>query len=144
MTHDAPRTVDVAAGIIWKNGRFLAALRPEGKPRAGFWEFPGGKREPGEAMEETLARELEEELGITGLSIRPWQTLTHDYPDVRVVLHFMHVTEFIGLPVPRDGQTLRWVTPTEAPALNFLPADKGVISCITEPETMPPGSPLLA
>lgn len=130
----AKASVQVAAGIIWRDGRFLAARRPEGKPRAGFWEFPGGKREHGESMEETLRRELHEELAITCGKVIPWQTLTHDYSDLRVVLHFMHVTAFTGEPSANDGQELRWVSPEEARELPFLPADVHVVRQITAPE----------
>lgn len=127
-------TVQVAAGIIWENGRFLAARRPEGKARAGFWEFPGGKREDGENMEETLCRELREELDITCLRVLPWREVTHEYPDIRVRLHFMHVTAFTGTPRPEDGQELRWVTPDEARSLPFLPADLAVLAELEAPE----------
>ena len=125
------RTIQVAAGIIWREGRFLAAKRPEGKARAGYWEFPGGKREKGESMEDALKRELREELGITALSVTPWQVVSHEYPDVRVELHCMHVIEFHGEPSSRDGQELRWVTPAQARALPFLPADEPVLAAIT-------------
>lgn len=127
------QTVQVAAGIIWKGDCFLAAKRPEGKPRAGYWEFPGGKQEPGETIRETLVRELREELDIVCSTVLPWQSLCHDYPDLRVVLHFMHVLEFTGLPTPKDGQALRWVTPEEACGLPFLPADKAVIDALQPP-----------
>lgn len=127
------QTVRVAAGIIWKNGRFLAARRPEGKPRAGYWEFPGGKREPGESIRETLVRELREELGITCLAAFSWRNLCHEYPDLRVVLHFMHVVEFSGTPFPGEGQLLRWVTPEEARELPFLPADRAVFDTLRDP-----------
>lgn len=124
----------MAAGVIWRNGRFLAAKRPEGKPRAGFWEFPGGKQEPGESIEETLRRELREELGIDCGRPIPWEIVRHEYSDIRVILHFMHVTEFSGEPSARDGQELRWVTPMEARGLPFLPADIAVLERITPPE----------
>ncbi len=126
-------TIEVAAGIIWRGDRFLAAKRPEGKPRAGFWEFPGGKREHGESMEETLHRELREELGIACASVMPWRTFSHDYPEMTVILHFMHVTEFFGEPAPHDGQELRWITPEEARLLPFLPADEGIVAVIAPP-----------
>ena len=128
-------TVTVAAGIIWKDGQFLAARRPEGKPRAGYWEFPGGKQEPGETIEETLARELKEELGITCVTIAPWQVVSHTYPDLHVTLHFMHVTEYAGEPVPHDGQELVWVTPEEACFLPFLPADEIIVAEIMMPSS---------
>ena len=127
------QTVRVAAGIIWRDSRFLAAKRPEGKPRAGYWEFPGGKQEPGEHIRQTLVRELREELGIACATVLHWQTLSRDYPDLRVVLHFMHVVEFSGDPLPKDGQELRWVTPEEACKLPFLPADKAVINALHYP-----------
>ncbi len=125
--------VRVAAGLIWRQGRFLAARRPEGKAFAGFWEFPGGKREEGESMEQALCRELAEELGIACVAVTPWRTLLHTYPELRVELHFMHVTVFSGEPEARDGQLLRWVTPEEARALPFLPADVGILAEIAEP-----------
>lgn len=125
--------VHVAAGIIWHSGRFLAALRPSGKPRAGFWEFPGGKQEPGENMTQTLCRELHEELGIHCGRVVPWRVVDHAYPDLLVTLHFMHVLDFTGVPAPNDMQELRWVTPEEALLLNFLPADRGVLPAIRVP-----------
>lgn len=129
-------SIEVAAGVIWRHARFLAALRPEGKPRAGFWEFPGGKREPGESIEQTLIRELREELGIVCGRILPWRSLRHDYPDQSVTLHFLHVLDFEGEPEPRDGQELRWITPEEAPSLNFLPADKALVAEIRPPSSL--------
>jgi 8-oxo-dGTP diphosphatase len=129
----AKKTLEVAAGIIWKGGLFLAAKRPEGKDRAGFWEFPGGKREPGESMEETLRRELREELSIDCGAIAPWRTITHEYSEVRVRLAFLHVLEFRGEPRPNDGQELRWVSPDEARTLPFLPADIAVVRDIRPP-----------
>ena len=127
------KTIQVAAGIVWRQGRFLAARRPEGKDRAGYWEFPGGKQEPGESMEEALRRELREELGISCVAVAPWRTVTHDYPEMTVVLHFMHVTAFSGEPVPHDGQELLWVTPEEARLRPFLPADEGVVAAVAPP-----------
>ena len=126
--------VRVAAGIIWENGRFLAALRPEGKPRAGYWEFPGGKQEPGETMEDALRRELREELGIEAGRVSPWRVVQHAYPDLDVELHFFHVLDFTGVPKAHDGQSLRRMTPAEAVDLNFLPADKELLPVLREPE----------
>lgn len=134
MTISSPTRVRVAAGIIWENGRFLAALRPEGKPRAGYWEFPGGKQEPGESMEGTLCRELREELGIEVGKALPWRVVQHEYPELRVELHFFHVPEFSGKPTAHDGQALRWMTPAEAVRLNFLPADRELLPVLREPE----------
>lgn len=124
--NDMPVT-RVAAGILWKGDRFLAARRPDDKPRGGFWEFPGGKQEPGEDMKETLVREIKEELDLNVGSAELWKVFRHQYPDMLVELHFMHVCEFSGTPFPLDGQELRWLTPEEARALPFLPADKEIL-----------------
>ncbi len=128
------KSIEVAAGIIWKEGRFLAAKRPKDKPRGGYWEFPGGKREAGESMIQALCRELREELAIDGVAASPWRVVTHDYGDMRVELHFMHVLAFTGEPEARDGQELRWVSPEEAQSLSFLPADEAVIADIRVPD----------
>ncbi|WP_297848908.1 (deoxy)nucleoside triphosphate pyrophosphohydrolase [uncultured Desulfovibrio sp.] len=123
------RLVEVAAGIIWRGERFLAAQRPTDKPLEGYWEFPGGKLEEGESPSEALVRELAEELGIGVRQCRFWQSLEHSYAErgFRVRLHFFHVSLFSGEPCPTEGQNLRWVTPAEALELGFLPADAHVL-----------------
>ena len=130
--------IDVAAGILWRGGRLLAAQRPGGKPLAGFWELPGGKLEAGESAEAALARELAEELGVRVREARFWRLAEHAYPErgIRVRLHFFHVTEFDGEPVAREGQALAWVTPQDAGALPFLPADADIVRELQEPEGM--------
>ena len=128
----ALRDIDVAAGIIWQAGRFLAAQRPPDKPHAGFWEFPGGKLEPGEDAARALARELAEELDIRVRTAAFWRCAEHDYPErgLHVRLHFSHVTAFDGQPSGREGQALRGVLPEEAPALPFLPADAAIVAAL--------------
>ena len=74
-------SIVVAGGIIWQDDHLLAALRPQGKPMAGYWEFPGGKLEPGETAEQALCRELREELGISVRACRLWQIVEHDYAE---------------------------------------------------------------
>ena len=106
--------IEVVGGILWRGGSFLAAQRPEGHPQAGFWEFPGGKVEPGESLEAALARELD-----------------YDFRSVR--LHFFHITEFSGEPVANDGQAFRWVTPEEAQTLPFLEADRPLLFDLSRP-----------
>jgi 8-oxo-dGTP diphosphatase len=87
--------VDVAVGVLIDGeGRFLLTSRPEGKVYAGYWEFPGGKLEPGETVEQALRRELHEELGITIGAGQPWQVELVDYPHARVRLHFCKVFDW--------------------------------------------------
>ena len=123
------QTIDVAAGIIWRGGLFLAAQRPTNKIMEGYWEFPGGKLEGNDSPEEALKRELAEELGIGVSEASYWQCVEHHYAErkVTVRLYFFHVTEFVGEPCPVEGQNLRWVSPDEAPDLGFLPADASVL-----------------
>lgn len=133
---DVLRRIEVAAGIIWRDGLFLAAQRPSDKIQSGWWEFPGGKLEPDEDAETALIRELQEELGITVTHCRFWQCVEHCYAErgFSVHLHFFHVTGFTGEPLPSEGQTVRWVTPTEACELGFLPADEGILQALcTDP-----------
>ncbi len=111
--------VDVAVAIILRaDGRFLLARRPDGKPYAGYWEFPGGKVEPGESVPQALARELREELGLTVTRAYPWVTQVFDYPHATVKLHFFRVAGWQGIPQPREGQRLAW---ERAPAVSVAP-----------------------
>ena len=121
--------IDVVGGILWRGSRFLAAQRPAGSHQAGFWEFPGGKVEPGETRKQALARELAEELAITVdvTDMEFWTSLDFDYPTRSVRLHFFHIHNFSGDPVANEGQLLRWVTPEEACTLPFLEADRALL-----------------
>jgi 8-oxo-dGTP diphosphatase len=123
--------IDVVAAVIWRDGRFLAARRPEGKPQARFWEFPGGKVEPGESLERALARELDEELGIAPTEMAFWREARHAYPHLRVRLHFFHVYGFTGRVVPREGHELRWLAPGAAD-VPFLEADAGIVAQLAQ------------
>ncbi|MDD4702178.1 MAG: (deoxy)nucleoside triphosphate pyrophosphohydrolase [Desulfovibrio sp.] len=129
---DYTQTIDVAAGIIWRGGHFLAAQRPTNKAMEGYWEFPGGKLEGNESPEEALKRELAEELGIGVREVSYWQCVEHRYADrnLNVRLYFFHVTDFVGEPCAVEGQNLRWISPDEALNLGFLPADAGVLEQI--------------
>jgi 8-oxo-dGTP diphosphatase len=105
--------VDVAVGIlIDAEGRFLLTSRPEGKVFAGYWEFPGGKLEVGETVEQALKRELHEELGITIAAAERWKTELMDYPHARVRLHFCKVREWSGVLQMREQQAMSWETLT--------------------------------
>ena len=113
----------VAVGVLMRaDGGVLLADRPVGKPYAGYWEFPGGKIEPGEDAAAALARELHEELGIDiGPSV-PWVTFEFDYPHAYVELQFRRVHQWRGEPHSREGQRLRFVDPAGELPRPLLPA----------------------
>lgn len=127
--------VDVAVGVlIDRAGSFLLTSRPVGKVYAGYWEFPGGKVEPGETVEQALRRELQEELGITIGAARPWQVEVFDYPHARVRLHFCKVFDWTGDFEMRERQQMAWerlpvqvtpVLPGTVPVLQWFAAERG-------------------
>ncbi len=118
----------VVAAIIWQERRYLAVQRPPGVRFAGLWEFPGGKVEPGEDLEQALCRELREELAIEVRACSFWQELPYRYPNLLVRLNFFHVHGFGGEPRPMEGQVLRWLHPAAGHTLPFLEADRGVVA----------------
>jgi len=106
---DAAPPIDVAVGILMKpNGDVLLGSRPEGKPYAGYWEFPGGKVETGEAVIDALKREFAEEIGVNIISAEPWCGVEHVYPHAHVRLHFFISREWQGEPRALEGQQLAW------------------------------------
>lgn len=110
-TPDGRKITEVAVGVLVQpDGCFLLAQRPEGKPYAGYWEFPGGKLEAGESVEAALTRELKEELDITLRTCEPWRTIEHDYPHAYVRLHFCKVTAWEGTLRALEGQDFAWQT----------------------------------
>ena len=105
----ATKIVNVAAGVLMRpDGHVLLAQRPAGKPYEGWWEFPGGKFEPGEDAAQAAVRELEEELDIHVLASQPWVVREHVYEHAHVRLHFRRVTAWEGEPRGREGQQLAW------------------------------------
>jgi 8-oxo-dGTP diphosphatase len=133
---EPPRTpVDVAVGVlIDAQGRFLMTTRPPGKVFAGYWEFPGGKVEPGETTAQALHRELHEELGIRIGAPQPWKVEVMDYPHARVRLHFCKVYEWTGALEMREGQTFAWqslpadvapLLPGSLPVLRWFALERG-------------------
>ena len=103
--------VDVAVGVLMQaDGHFLLTSRPEGKVYAGYWEFPGGKLEAGESVEQALRRELQEELGITIGEAQAWKTQMVDYPHALVRLHFCKVWDWQGVLQMREAQSHAWQT----------------------------------
>lgn len=105
--------IDVAVGVLIRDdGRFLLAQRPDGKPMAGYWEFPGGKVEPGESVFDALVREFDEELGLRIVAAHPWVRRVVVYPHATVRLHFWRSfgdgLGWHGRPQSREGQAFRW------------------------------------
>jgi len=123
----------VVAGVVWKDGLFLGVERPVGKAHAGWWEFPGGKVEPGETLPAALIRELEEELSFTSTELIFWREKRFVYPQGPVRLHFFHVTAFTGEVVPLEGQRFAWFTPGTADVSIFLPANADIVPALSWP-----------
>lgn len=132
---DERTPVDVAVGVLLDGaGRFLLTSRPAGKVYAGYWEFPGGKLEAGESVEQALRRELHEEIGITVGAVERWKVELVDYPHARVRLHFCKLREWTGDLEMREGQSAEWqclpvrlkpVLPGTLPVLRWLAEERG-------------------
>ena len=129
------KTVDVAVGVLLRaDGAFLLTSRPEGKPYAGYWEFPGGKVEAGEDIRSALERELREELGIQVREASPWRDEVVDYPHALVRLHFWKVSAWDGPLRMLEGQSFAWeqlpvvqtpVLPGTVPVLAWFAQERG-------------------
>ena len=127
--------VDVAVGVLVQaDDQFLLTSRPEGKVYTGYWEFPGGKLEAGESVEQALRRELQEELGITIGAAQVWKTQMVDYPHALVRLHFCKVWDWQGELQMREAQSHAWQTlpvavspvlPGTIPVLSWLAQERG-------------------
>ncbi len=117
----------VAAVILDRRGEFLLACRPDGKPYAGYWEFPGGKVDPGEDAPTALKRELHEELGIDVTRAYPWLTRDFDYPHADVRLRFFRVVEWTGDAHGREQQRLAWQTIKNLTVAPILPANGPIL-----------------
>jgi len=140
------RRIEVVAGAITDaRGRVLLARRTEGRDLAGLWEFPGGKREPGETPEQALVRELREELGIEAEVGAPLIAVAQQYPGKRLRLDVRGVTRWQGTPRGHEGQALAWVPRDKLPGYAMPPADRPVVAALLQPDrylvTPVPGSP---
>jgi 8-oxo-dGTP diphosphatase len=127
-------TVDVAAAILTRpDGAFLLAQRPPRKAYAGYWEFPGGKLEPGESLLQALSRELDEELGIQLVRAYPWITRCFAYEHATVRLHFFRVLAWRGEPHGREGQAVAWTRSDALDKEPLLPANTPVLAALRLP-----------
>lgn len=129
------KQVEVAVGVlIDAAGAFLLTSRPQGKVYAGYWEFPGGKLEADETVEQALRRELIEEIGVVVGAVQPWRTALVDYPHALVRLNFCKVHEWSGALHMHEGQSFAWqrlpvsvkpVLPGTVPVLEWLAQEQG-------------------
>jgi 8-oxo-dGTP diphosphatase len=131
----APRIVLVAAvALIDADGRVLLAQRPEGKPMAGLWEFPGGKVHPGETPEAALIRELDEELGINveASCLAPFTFASHAYADFHLLMPLYVCRKWSGIVTAREAQQLKWVRPPQLADYAMPPADKPLVAMLRD------------
>jgi len=130
-----PLSIEVAAALVRDEaGRYLITQRRSGSHLAGLWEFPGGKIETGESPEAALRRELIEELSATFSVGEKLDTVTWEYPDRTVVLHFYRCTLESGTIQPRESQTMVWVAPERLEGFAFPPADRELIARLARRE----------
>jgi 8-oxo-dGTP diphosphatase len=122
-----------ACALVDTDGRVLIAQRPAGKAMAGLWEFPGGKIEDGERPEDTLIRELREELGIVvkEACLAPLTFASHAYADFHLLMPLYLCRRWEGIVVAQEGQTLAWVRPNRLRDYPMPPADEPLISHLT-------------
>lgn len=129
--------VQVAVGVIERQGRYLIAKRPSHVHQGGLWEFPGGKVEAGENVKLALGRELFEELGIVAdvELLEPLINIRHDYRDKSVELDVWRVLAFSGEAHGREGQEIRWATLGDLTSLEFPKANKPIVSSLRLPDS---------
>lgn len=121
-----PKRIDVAFAVVKRRGKFLICQRKAGAHLAGFWEFPGGKREPGESWLACLRREIREELGVEVCAPRLWTSLTHRYPGTHIRFKVFWCG-FVGTPKALQVKQLRWVSAGRLPRFRFPPADADLV-----------------
>ena len=124
--HPSPaicHVTDVSAALIFHHGKLLVTRRHARSHLGGLWEFPGGKREPGETFKQCLAREIREELGVTIAVGRLFESITHAYPEKTVHLKFFASRLVRGKPQPLGCAEWKWVAPSELAAHEFPAAD---------------------
>jgi 8-oxo-dGTP diphosphatase len=119
-----------ACALVDADGRVLIAQRPKDKTMAGLWEFPGGKIEDGERPEQTLIRELKEELGVTVSEecLAPLTFASHGYPDFHLLMPLYVCRRWEGTVTALEGQQLAWVKPNRLRDYEMPPADVPLVS----------------
>src|SRR5436305_1482511 len=134
MGGSLPVVLVSAVALVDVDGRVLLAQRPAGKPMAGLWEFPGGKVDPGETPETALIRELAEELGIdvAASCLAPFTFSSHAYPEFHLLMPLYVCRKWSGIPIPREGQRLKWVRPAQLSEHPMPPADKPLVAMLRD------------
>jgi mutator protein MutT len=121
------RCVDVAIGVVKRDGRVLICQRKTDSPLGDFWEFPGGKCEPGETLEACLARELMEEVAIKAQVLRKLTPIEHDYAHARVTLHPFLCEHLEGEAMALECRQTKWVRAEELAGYKFPPANETLL-----------------
>jgi 8-oxo-dGTP diphosphatase len=125
-------TIHVAVGVILNtNQQVLIARRPVHSHQGGLWEFPGGKVEAGESLQQALFRELEEELAIEVYECSPLVTIEHDYGDKQVLLDVCMVRAYSGEAIGAEGQDLRWIDVDKLEEYEFPEANKPIVELLS-------------
>lgn len=129
-----PPSVEVSAGLVFRAGQLLITQRPAGGHLAGLWEFPGGKREPGETFEACLHRELQEELGVDVCVHEEIERITHAYPEKSVHLRFFRCTlaDMAAEPRALGCQAVTWVTRDSVSDYEFPAADARLLAKLAD------------
>ncbi|MGL6070048.1 NUDIX domain-containing protein, partial [Craterilacuibacter sp.] len=128
------KIIPVVAGALMRaDGAFMLGSRPEGKPYAGYWEFPGGKVEAGEGLFDALVREFHEEMGITVTDATPWLTRIHHYEHASVELTFFRIWDWQGEPQSCEGQAFAWQMPGHETVSPMLPANGPILKSLSLP-----------
>ena len=129
MPNTEPELLHIAVGVLRdERGLFLLSRRLPGKHLEGFWEFPGGKVKPGEAVEAALARELREEIGVEVIAAHSWLGVSHQYSQVRVFLDVWQVSKWSGRAHGREGQEICWVSAADSSHLQLPEADAPIVA----------------
>ncbi len=134
MSGAKPTLLVVAVALVDADGRVLVSRRPEGKPMAGLWEFPGGKVHDGETPEQALIREMREELAIDTAEscLAPFTFASHEYEDFHLLMPLYICRVWKGVVAPREGQKLKWLRPDALRDYPMPPADAPLVAMLRD------------